>query len=224
MKYIIFNLTGNKLGSYSGELDESSNSRSYLLCPPHAMHLPLPDGMDEDCIKLVFVPERIIPEQLVPAQIIQAEQIIPASGNPGDPDYVAERIIPAVMTEEYTIPAQIIAEHFEIQLDEQLVQAKALMIKEKQISDLKDQLNIVVLNQMAVVFGTNNPDSASANLETWKRMKELPSIFVGKLGFTTEEEILAYANQKLAIADEYAIFRMEKILEFQQAVAQLDLV
>lgn len=57
MKHIIFNLDGQKISSYEGPKDETSTNRSYLLCPPHAIHVELPEGVDEDCISLQLVPE-----------------------------------------------------------------------------------------------------------------------------------------------------------------------
>jgi hypothetical protein len=61
MKYIIYklnedNTVGEKLSSYEGPKDETSTYRSHLFCPPHAVHLELPEGVDEDCVLPVFVP------------------------------------------------------------------------------------------------------------------------------------------------------------------------
>jgi hypothetical protein len=71
MKYIIYKIQNNqiqeKLGSYEGPKDESSTHRSYLLCPPHAIHLELPEGIDEDCVEPVLLAETL--EQIgVPAK------------------------------------------------------------------------------------------------------------------------------------------------------------
>jgi len=66
MKFIIFkkleNGYGEKLGSYEADAkDDSSTNRSYLMAEPLASHFELPEGMDEECVSLVFMPE-VLPE------------------------------------------------------------------------------------------------------------------------------------------------------------------
>jgi hypothetical protein len=61
-KFLIFkkleNGYGEKMGSYEADAkDDSSKNRSYLMSEPMASHFELPEGMDEDCVSLVFVPE-----------------------------------------------------------------------------------------------------------------------------------------------------------------------
>lgn len=43
------------LGAYSGPKDDTSMYRSFLLSEPIAVHVELPEGMDEDCIEPFFV-------------------------------------------------------------------------------------------------------------------------------------------------------------------------
>ena len=58
MKYIIFKKLedgsyGEKLGSYESSFkDDTSNNRPYLHAEPLASHFELPEGLDEECIKL----------------------------------------------------------------------------------------------------------------------------------------------------------------------------
>jgi hypothetical protein len=45
-----------KLGSYESEFkDDSSANRSYLMAEPMASHFELPEGLDEDCVDLIYV-------------------------------------------------------------------------------------------------------------------------------------------------------------------------
>lgn len=165
MKYIIFNTEGKKIGSYEGDLDETSEKRSYLMCPPFAYHVQLPEGLDEECIKLNISSDPAIPHSIVE--------------------------------------------------DAELVAYKQKVIKDAKISELYENMNNEVLAEMAKVFGTSNPNSASAYLDTWKLMVEKPQLFVGKLGLTDEASIISYAQSKIAVAEQYAIFRLERISKFQ---------
>lgn len=61
-KFLIFKKTedgyGEKMGSYESEhKDDTSANRSYLMAEPMASHFELPEGMDEDCVELVLIPE-----------------------------------------------------------------------------------------------------------------------------------------------------------------------
>lgn len=48
-------VSSTKLGSYEGPKDDTSANRSYLLAEPQAAHFELPEGLDEDCVELVWV-------------------------------------------------------------------------------------------------------------------------------------------------------------------------
>jgi hypothetical protein len=48
-------VSSEKMGSYEGPKDDSSRNRSYLMAEPLAIHLELPEGMDEDCVEPVEV-------------------------------------------------------------------------------------------------------------------------------------------------------------------------
>lgn len=52
MRHAIYSLNGEFLASYEGDRDETSRFRSHLLCPPNAIHLEVPEGMDEECLEL----------------------------------------------------------------------------------------------------------------------------------------------------------------------------
>lgn len=70
--------------------------------------------------------------------------------------------------------------------------------------------------KMAEAFGTTNTDTATANYNTYKLMKEDPSLFIGEL-FASEEEVIFYANSKLAPIIEYAKWRVKRIDEYERA-------
>jgi len=59
MKHIIFERKevglGVMLGSYEGRKNDSSLHRSFLLSEPLAIHIELPEGMDESCVEPVFI-------------------------------------------------------------------------------------------------------------------------------------------------------------------------
>jgi hypothetical protein len=56
MKFIIFKRNGEQIGykldSYESDFkDDTSANRSHELAEPKAIHIQLPDGLDEDCVK-----------------------------------------------------------------------------------------------------------------------------------------------------------------------------
>jgi hypothetical protein len=61
MKHIVYkrnedgSVSSQKMGSYEGPKDDSSANRSHLSAEPMAAHFELPEGMDEDCVELVWV-------------------------------------------------------------------------------------------------------------------------------------------------------------------------
>lgn len=73
---LILDLNGNKIGSYDGELDESSTTRSYLLCPPFANHYELPEGLSEDAVKLELVETQIEQQILLREEILAQDEVL----------------------------------------------------------------------------------------------------------------------------------------------------
>ena len=230
MKHAIFDLEGKKIGQYEGELDETSNNRSYLLCPPHAIHLEVPEGMDIDIVKAVLIPEQQIPERViqeayeVPA--VPAVPGTPAVGEPGDEDYQAEipevpevpaYTVPAVIEEAYTVPA-----HYEIAVDNNLLAIKIAKEKEEQISVLYNEMVDDVYDNMETLFGTRNDVSAAATASTWEAMAKRPANYVGmNEALSSEAAVLAYANNQLTLADNYAKWRLGRLAQFNAAKAAL---
>lgn len=101
---------------------------------------------------------------------------------------------------------------------------------EPAIAIIYAEMNAAVFSQMYAVFGTQDPDSASAYKSTWDIMVSNPDIWVAA-GITarferggvvagelldTEEKILGYANACISAAMQYGIWRMQRIEQFRQ--------
>jgi hypothetical protein len=106
--------------------------------------------------------------------------------------------------------------------DEVLVAQKALKAKEAAVALAYEAMNKDVLTQMALAFGTQNPDSASAYERTWTLMISSSAEWLG-LGLKddvgtlleTGEQVLAYAQAKLASVIAYGKFRLQRIEQFR---------
>ena len=126
----------------------------------------------------------------------------------------------------------MIPEHYEIQKGAGFVAYD----KQIRIGDKFKTLNDEVLAEMQQVYATTNPESATANYLTWLAMKSNALSFAGAglvarfdvVGFTigdaldTDAKVLDYATKCLAIADNYAIFREQKILLFVSEKAAIE--
>jgi hypothetical protein len=213
-KFLIYrkleNGYGEKLGSYEAEVkDDSSTNRSWLLAEPQASHFELPEGMDEETVKPVFVEA---------VEAVQEMDAIPAywykegednvSENPNDESWSYFAGIPAVQAVA-AAPA-----HWTLGVDANLLATKQAKQKESQIKAAYDQMNADVYAQMTQVFGTTNAESATAYNETYKLMKEYPADFTNA-DLTTEADVLAYAEQKLLEIKNYALYRLQRIKQFQ---------
>lgn len=251
MKQLIFDLTGKKIGSYEGELDESSNTRSHLLCPPLAIHKELPEGMDEDLVKLIFLDEVEVPEEIitpaydVPEQIVTPEQIIepipavpgtPAVGVEGEEGYIpaVEEIpevpgytIPAVIIPAHTVPAVVnpaytMFNQTQVVIDEVLEAAKMAASKAIELQVLYDEMVADVYDKMEILFGTRNDVSAAATASTWEAMEKRPANYVNMTPqLTSEALVVAYATAQLNLADAYAKWRLGRLAQFNAAKAAL---
>lgn len=114
MKHLIFKKLedrtyGEKLASYEGAKDDSSNARSQLHAEPQASHFEVPEGVDEDCAELVLV---------------EAVEAAEAQGVEGEEGY-----IPAVAA----VPA-----HYELQESASLVLAKRQSTAQSNLDSIRD--------------------------------------------------------------------------------------
>lgn len=193
-KFLIYKKIENgnysdRIGSYESEIkDDTSSHRSYLMTEPFASHFELPEELDEDIVKPVFVPEQEIPT--------------------GPFDYLPKTIIPA---------------HWELQEDEELRSQKIQKIKQKLIEESYIKMNSEVYQQMEIVFGTSNSDSAIAYEKTWNLMVENPEEW-SSLGLKdnqgnsldTSEKVLSFASEKINQVLIYGKWRMQRIEQFRQ--------
>ena len=203
---------GAKVFEYQAEeMDDTSNYRGHSVAWPHAKSFELPDGVDKDCAKLVFVEE-------VPGtdDMWTKDGEEPVFVDPQDPTWT---YVPAVTG----YPA-----HYEIQEDPALVASKSAAQKADQIAVLYKQMETDVLTGMAQVFGTLNTDSAAAYERTWVLMTQKPELFsvaglkakfaVGGLSIgdalDTNEKVVAYASAKIAEVEAYGVQRLQRIEQF----------
>lgn len=236
----IFNLEGKKIGQYEGEIDTTSDNRSYLLCPPYTVHLVIPEDLDPDTVKAVLIDAVEVPEEIIEPAIevpavpaipaVPGTDPVPAVGEPGDEDYQPEipgtpgtpevpevpaYTIPAVVKPAYTIEA-----HYEVQIDSALVAAKAAAGKAAQVQALYDEMVTDVYDKMEILFGTRNDVSAAATASTWEAMEKRPANYVGlNPQLNSVEAVSAYATAQLNAADNYAKWRLVRLAQFNAAKA-----
>lgn len=126
-------------------------------------------------------------------------------------------VIPETPNCEVWIKEMIKPEHKALVAEKiALIKAKFEVYKKtKEVDELYRIMNDEVYEKMAVVFGTKNSESASANQATWTSMIQTPEKFIGSLGFTSKEDVLAYATPKYDSACAYAIWRTQRIDKFR---------
>jgi len=100
--------------------------------------------------------------------------------------------------------------------------------KQKRVGEKFALLNSEVEEEMKQVYNTTNPDSAVANYLTWLSMKNDPAKYANKgliarfnvVGLSigdalnTSQKVQDYATALIDLADDYAIWREQKILAF----------
>lgn len=91
---------------------------------------------------------------------------------------------------------------------------EGVRIKEEQVKVKYDEMVKDVYDEMLKVFGTSNDVSAQATASTYEAMAKRPANYVGQLGLVDEAAVLAYANVEIAKADTYAVFRLNRIAQF----------
>ena len=101
--------------------------------------------------------------------------------------------------------------------------------KTNRITEKYNEMNTDVLAGMAAVFGTTQPESATAYKETWTQMIASPSDFSGA-GLTsrfdvaglsigdaldTDQKVTDYATAKTTEVNAYGVTRMQRIEQFR---------
>ena len=121
------------------------------------------------------------------------------------------------------LPKTIIPAHWELQEDEELRSQKIQKIKQKLIEESYIKMNSEVYQQMEIVFGTSNSDSAIAYEKTWNLMGENPEEW-SSLGLKdnqgnpldTPEKVSSFASEKINQVLIYGKWRMQRIEQFRQ--------
>lgn len=129
------------------------------------------------------------------------------------------------------VSAYVDSETGEVYLQEDPAKVAQKIVKDKTflVAEAYNQMNAEVIAQMALVFGTTKPESATAYKETWDMMIETPSdwheagirasfnaggLVVGEVLDTTQK-VQNYAAAKLAEVKAYGVWRMQRIEEFK---------
>ena len=87
--------------------------------------------------------------------------------------------------------------------------------KAAQVTELYNAMVDDVYAEMKNVFGTDNDVSAQATASTYEAMLKRPASYVGMAGLVDEAAVTAYATTKVAEADAYGVFRLNRIAQFQ---------
>lgn len=116
------------------------------------------------------------------------------------------------------VKAELIEDVITLVEDADKVTAKALATKVATCDALEATLWSEILAEMETVYGTKDMNSATAYYLSWKRMAEAPAVFVGDL-FADEAAVTAYVTPKLAAADTFALWRLNKIVACNAAKA-----
>ena len=169
MKHIIYKKENNeptiKLSSYEGPKDDSSQNRSYLHAEPLAIHLLLPEGIDEDCAVPVW-------GEISPAYNLTLREPIPAV--PAQPAIVengveiqpAQAEIPVVDGLYQTVPAVL---GWKLVEDASLKLAK----RQKKANDNLDtirKLREPLLKEADIEINTKEDNSQDAsNVRAWRK-------------------------------------------------------
>lgn len=103
------------------------------------------------------------------------------------------------------------------------------------VTDKYNEMSTAVYDEMKNIFYTTKSDSASANYEMWKHMLANAALYSGKglkaeyllknlddtelysagSALDTDPKIVAYATRKLEQADEYIVWRSDRIQQFR---------
>ena len=119
--------------------------------------------------------------------------------------------------------------------DQDKVAAKAQADKVAQIQVKYDEMNTDVLTEMATVFGTPKPESATAYYETWKLMVQKPELFSGE-GLVADKaaggydvgdaldsdlKVTTWAQARIDEAEAYGVSRAKRIKQFADEKAAI---
>lgn len=98
---------------------------------------------------------------------------------------------------------------------EELEAALAIADKERLIEVKYNEMVSDIYTEMFNVFGTRNDISAQATASTYEAMLKRPEAYAGMAGLVDQAAVTAYATTKVAEADAYGVFRLNRIAQFQ---------
>jgi len=88
--------------------------------------------------------------------------------------------------------------------------------KATQLETLYNDLIQDIYGQLFQVFGTTNDASAAAFVSTYEAMSKRPANYIDpELGLPDEASVTTYANEKLAAADAYGIYRLKRLNQYK---------
>jgi hypothetical protein len=87
--------------------------------------------------------------------------------------------------------------------------------KEEQIEAAYNSMVKDVYDELENVFGTRNDVSAQATASTYEAMLKRPANYVTVGGLADEAAVTAYATAKIAEADAYGVFRLNRMAQFE---------
>jgi hypothetical protein len=142
-------------------------------------------------------------EDIVKLVLIPEQEIITNSSNPDS--------------------KQVIPSHWKLQEDEDLRNHKVQSLKEKRIEEAYFKMSKEIYEEMEIVFGTKNSDSAIAYEKTWNLMLANSEEW-SNLGLKddvndlldTSEKVLDFASKKISQVVIYGKWRMQRIAQFRQ--------
>jgi hypothetical protein len=137
---------------------------------------------------------------------------------------------PADLTGWTYLPS--VPEHYEIQKGAGFIAYD----KEQRINEAYDLMTLNIYTEMKNVYLTNKADSATATYLTWMSMKTNPISFstaglvskynVGTISIgdplNTDALVLAYANDLMALSENYAVFREQAIQTYIGTKASIE--
>lgn len=85
-----------------------------------------------------------------------------------------------------------------------------------QLKDLYDNMVSDIYDELENKFGTRNDAAVQADSSTYEAMIKRPLSYVGALGFIDELSVITFAESKLSILDQYALFRIQRLETFRQ--------
>lgn len=153
-----------------------------------------------------------------------------------NPEYTVHMVIPTGL--DHRALAAVVGVDGSVELTsspEKIASIKAAG-KAAQAAEAYQRMDKDVFDRMETIFGTRRPDSAAAFSETWQLMVNKPQLFAGVSGviadkavaglvrgqpLTTQTQVLAFANARIAEAEAYAVWRLQRIVQFQMERAAI---